>query len=379
MRVIHYYPRGLFHRALHGPDVAAANQLEFFKHKSWQVDCAVGAFENGAAEVRDFRKRFPWVGGLVEVGVPWNACFDFRQQCLRHAAVGRSKIWRWLCAEPVDLFFTNYSFTAGLLEALPSGCRRAIETVERVATRGTIEETHNLPDGAEAVQKALTDLRGGYHARIESDLLRLFDCVIVATPADAAGMSNRTHRIDHLFIASSGHAAVPEFDLVYVSGDHDPNGKGFRWFYRHVYVPYLRAHGIRLAVIGELTLEFHDSSLKKIVDPNFRHACRGRAILFPAIEGSSQAMPMIQALGLGRPIMATPLVAAALPDAAEALTVIDIKAAPKEAASAILALLANPVQVERLVKASRAYAEAHHSRERYFAAMDAALTFAKAE
>jgi glycosyltransferase involved in cell wall biosynthesis len=236
----------------------------------------------------------------------------------------------------------------------------------------------------------LARTRREFDLRIEVDLLRLFDRIIVGGSSDAELLRCRFADRDRVFhigpTTGDDGPATPadnqDIDLLFVGSNRRRNAEGLRWFFRNVYVPFLRSHGVRLAVAGDVcaAVDFDDYLLSCHGWPSGSASklyARARLVIAPMPESSGVSMKTIEALGAGTCIVATPAVARGLHNADHAQLVVDMRADPQGAARAILDLLADAPRQSRLRKAARTHYESHHAQGHYFAAMDRALDFAR--
>jgi glycosyltransferase involved in cell wall biosynthesis len=387
MRVLHFYNWGYFEPISCGADVIAANQLEYFRFKGWEVDCVLAACSERDHQAEAFRERFSWVRS-VRVLNPPTSKFTFGDQLSSYHKLSRSEGFREVVREGHDLFFTNYVFTAPLLEALPRECKRMLEALDFMTDSFALNERISNPG-----RDPLAGARETFHRKVELELYRLFDGVLFINEQECRQVEpenpGRTHfdppmmpwELRREAETPTDPPAYPEetFDLIFVASEAPPNVRGLTFFYREIFVPYLRQRRVHLAVVGKVCnrLEFDDWYVTKLgVVPGDLEAYykRSKVVIVPILEGSGLSIKTLECLARGRAVATSPLGARGLRSDPSAFLEVDMGADPRGAAEAILDLLGSKPKRQRMQRSARDYYRTHFGRERYFDAMDRAMS-----
>src|SRR5262249_45266061 len=243
MRVLYFYPWGYFAPIRGGADVIAAGQLEYFRQRGWQVDCVLPDVPQRRWRARFFARQYSWLHSLHVVDVPGSA-HAFRNKLFDFDTAKEGSALGKLLSEAGDLFFTNYVFTAPLVERLPRGCKRVLEAHDIMSYAFAIAE-QTPGSSADAYARAQTD----FLFRMEIDLYRLFDAVTFISADEATlvrpHLPERVHYVPPTLSApepdlvSEPTSQGDCYDLLFIGSDHGPNHRGIRWFYHNVFVPHL--------------------------------------------------------------------------------------------------------------------------------------------
>src|SRR5580692_7531273 len=98
MRVLHYYNWGYFTPISCGADVIASNQLEYFRHRGWEVDCLIADKPSRAHQAQAFRERHSWVRSIRLVNHP-RAPLTMRGKLLAHHQIAQMESFRKIAGE----------------------------------------------------------------------------------------------------------------------------------------------------------------------------------------------------------------------------------------------------------------------------------------
>ena len=112
------------------------------------------------------------------------------------------------------------------------------------------------------------------------------------------------------------------------------NVRGFNFFYREIYVPFLRRHRVRIAVVGAVgdALDFDDCYVTKfghvagLLDDYY---ARSKVVVVPLLSGSGLSIKTIECLANGRAVVTTRVGARGLPHDPNAFVQIDMQADPR--------------------------------------------------
>jgi glycosyltransferase involved in cell wall biosynthesis len=169
------------------------------------------------------------------------------------------------------------------------------------------------------------------------------------------------------------------FDLIFVGSSAPANVAGLTAFYRQVYVPYLRKHRTRLAIVGKVCehLDFDDWYVTKlgVVKGGLEeYYAQSKVVIIPILEGSGLSIKTLESLASGRAVVTSPVGARGLPRDPGAFVNSDMLSDPRATADAILDLLASEPARQSMQRSARSYYQEHFGRERYFHAMDRVMS-----
>ncbi|MFN8828517.1 MAG: glycosyltransferase family 4 protein [Labrys sp. (in: a-proteobacteria)] len=369
MRVLHVHPWGPCHPIRSGADAVAANQLAYFASRGWEVHHLTGQASDDAVEA--LRREVPSLASITELPVALKG--HLRHNLLEFVSLRRHPALQSILSRSYDVVFTNYVFTAPLLDLATRSRRRILETVDILADGWSVFEEGVAGDrnpGKIAATRA-------YLRRVEADLYTLFDRVVFLSRADheaaqRAGVTNGCFIPPHVPDESvSGTQALAPTDLLFVGSAYPPNRDGIDWFYHSVFLPHLRPMGTTLTIIGSVCrlIDMREDPQVRLIpflEGSLAPAYAATKLaLVPIFEGTGVAIKTIEALGFGAAIYTTPVGARGLPDIGDAMIIDPMKPDPAATASAILALVSDPARRERLSEAARRAYEAHFSRDVY--------------
>jgi glycosyltransferase involved in cell wall biosynthesis len=379
MHVKYFYPFGYFWPVQWGADTVAVSHLDYFHELGWTAEVITTDLSSLGRSEKAFRARFPWVTSFTTIDVD-QVPVTLRDQLFTYDRAADRRRTREAFARPADLYVTNYVFTAPLTRLLPTGCKRVVETIDVFADQIRLHSlerllTHQIP------APTLVDLQREYLLGIELDLYRLFDATIMISREELetvtrAGATN-VHYVPR-FAAQRGPVGTdpdPLYDLLFVGSDIRPNVEGMNWFYRQVYVPYLWPRGVRLGIAGRIceAVDFADQHVTRLgivkgsLDPVYAAAS---IVVAPVFEGTGISIKSVEALGMGKAMVAAPTAVRGIPPDRDAFVLIDMKADPRRTAETILGLLADSARRQALERAAAEYARREFGREAFVAAMD---------
>ena len=170
--------------------------------------------------------------------------------------------------------------------------------------------------------------------------LPLADALIASGPeVPAAGQSPAPPSL-------KGSQAI---DLLFVGGAHGPNREGITAFVRDCFRPFLSARGINLVIAGAVGQHLdlaplpglHIIGRARDLTPLYHAA---RLVIVPLLSGTGISIKTLEAIGMNKPVLATPVGLRGLGDAA------GLAHPPpfdQRWANLILELLENPERLER--------------------------------
>jgi len=206
--------------------------------------------------------------------------------------------------------------------------------------------------------------------RLERSLLAEFDLVLVTSEADRRRVLDRAPgaRVA-VYPNALPFRGIPEAEeeaIVAFSGnlEYHPNVNAVRYFHKDVW-PLLKAAcpGLRWRLIGKNEAEVRgmigDEPLVEFTGPvsdAIEELARAQVVVVPLLAGSGTRIKILEAWAAGRCVVSTPIGAEGLP--ARDGENIRIVRGPRQMAQAVLELLADAAQRERLGRAGRATYEA---------------------
>jgi hypothetical protein len=294
--------------------------------------------------------------------------------------LARSPAFRALAAEPFDLFFGNYVFSAPLALVLSPSCFKVVETIDHLVRMfGSVERIHH---GSVAASAALQDAETQFlYRNLEVELFRVFDRAVMISEQEtdelqAAGYAGARYVPQFFSVPpkTPDNDVEARYDIVFVGSENHLNTFGANWFYRNVYVPYLRPYKVRFAVAGRVceNMPFEDSSVDKLgVVANLTSVYdASKLVIVPIFEGTGVAIKLREALATGRTVVTTPVGARGLDPNCGAFACVDMRAQPRRTAEIIRELLAYPERRQEMQLRAAALMEERFSRTCYFGAMD---------
>jgi glycosyltransferase involved in cell wall biosynthesis len=339
LTITYYYPWGCFHPIRSGAGAVASRHLDYFRQRGHRVRMMVRAasFRGRVA----FERHYHWVDDLAVVdldGYPdAQSCFDrwdFGSYLAGHARLAEQPdIAKWL-SQPADLAFINYVFATPLLDALPAGAYRMLETYDIMSHQFL---QHGGPSAL--LERSLAG---------EFDLYRLYDSVLMINPEEAELAEPRcpahlTYMPPAVDVAPEGSESTDdeEYDLLFVGSDHPPNVEGVNWFYDRVYRPLLKPKGLRWAICGSVgrQLPFKKdpgvTCLGPVADLGAVYR-RSKVVVVPLFRGSGVSIKTLEAMGHRKPVVTTPCGRRGLPASADdALITLRFEDGPAAVAEAI--------------------------------------------
>jgi glycosyltransferase involved in cell wall biosynthesis len=384
MRVKYVYNWGFFHPPGCGADMVAANHVAYLEARGWDVDCLVVRDPRRDHAEALFRREYGWFKSLTLTDAV-SAGWRFGDQLFAFDALADRPAVRDFLATPADAFVTNYVFTAPLVDRLPAGCRRVLDTVDVMSDQFALADRQ--PDGR-PFPAGLARTRTAYMLRAELDLYRLFDSVLMIN-RDEYDRVRRHGATNAVYVprwcpppadAQSG-PDEPKYDLLFVASANPINRAGIDWFYRCVFVRHLWRHGVRMAIAGGVCgmLDIADANvtLLGVVDGSLAPVYRSAAVVVaPIFEGTGLSIKTVEALAMGKAVVGAPAAARGLDLRSGAFVVLNMRADPAGTASAILDLLSDPHKRRALEHKAAGYAEKEFGRGVFFAAMDRAYQLA---
>ncbi len=365
MRVLLYHPWGRFDSACGASHTAFAHR-DYFRAHGWDVHCVMQQIPAWGVTAQDGARAITLDCAPESAHEPGTALSQLLYASERAA---NERAFRALAAEPWDVFFTTDVCAAPFAHALPHTTRKVLAAGDSYARRAATSEL-----APQAVREAEYKFTFG---RVEAELYRLFTHVLFPTEADAnAARKHGVKSARHIPLwVRSAHAtpsqAHEEHDITVCGSACNGDLADLEWFYRHVYLPHLRACGVRLTVAGSVADRFPVADLRVTKLPSTVGVYEAsRVIVAPAHSAAGPYVSAMDAMAAGRAVVTTPLGLRTLNATGDAAISIDMRTDPSGTAAVIRELLAAPGW-RKALGARAAQVPAVHSRERFFAALDA--------
>lgn len=375
MDLTYFYPWGCFHPVRCGADKVARAHMRYFRMRGIRPTVIVRG-DGRPTDMRSFEREYSWVKEVYWIWIQKlpqiEQCFNtwsFDSYLAGFAAMTEVAEFRAVLRRPADVVFVNYAFSAPLLDAMPANAVRILESHDFISRQF-------LPPGA---APALAT----QHLSLEFELYSLFDAVLMINEQEALlarerGVSNAIYVPQPVELLAEGKEAEedgsPVYDLLLVGSDHPPNVEGAEWFYRNVFVPHLKKHGVRWAIVGSMcrALCIRDASvhlLGSVEDLNNIYT-RAKVVVVPLFRGAGISIKTLEALGRAKPLVTTSCGRRGLRQCEHALVELDFQADPSGVADQILQLCASRRARDELAARAREYVRRHFSEEGYAEQMD---------
>ena len=169
-----------------------------------------------------------------------------------------------LAREPFDLFFTNYVLSAPFACVLPRSVYKVVETMDCIAAAYRIWTVEILSKAGSPPERIQELEERFLFNHFEKDLYRAFDKAVMISRQETEEVNAGGYAAAVYVAQPFPTASLPlqqptrfDYDLVFVGSENHLNTIGIHWFYRHIYVPYLRWRQVRLAVAGRVCENIH--------------------------------------------------------------------------------------------------------------------------
>lgn len=375
MIVTYYYPWNYFHPATSGAAHTAARHLEYFRSREIRPRIIINGEMRRDAR-REFERYYHWAEEIFYVPRrrypaidQLASLFTFRHYLLWHVAMCDIGELRDVLSKPADLCFINYVFATPLLDAMPRDAMRVLESHD-VMSRQFVRGSD---------QPVMME----HHLRTEFDLYQAYDTVIMVNDletrlAHARGALHARYLPRAIDMADEGlgfEEPAPAFDLLFVGSDHLPNAEGAGRFYHDIFQPYLRPKGLKWAIAGSVCdrLSIKDSAVAMLgrvndLDALYRNS---KVVIVPLFSGAGISLKTLEALGHGKPVVATPFGARGVLGCEQALQLLPLDKDFEAAAGRILELRGSSALRNSYSREAIQYIQRHFSREAFSQNMDA--------
>jgi glycosyltransferase involved in cell wall biosynthesis len=254
-----------------------------------------------------------------------------------------------------DLVILDRAPTAGIWERNPQ-CKGWVLTIDSLHRRAAMYESHGYEKdfevAAEVAEKELL-ARGDGIIAIQDDEAQLFRQMLPDTPVITVP---HPVRCDPLPLDES----IPG-TLLFIGGSAAHNVDGIQWFVREVFPLVLKKNpGVILEIAGAVAASVPDHpSVQKLGHVSNLRALYGRAqiCIAPLRFGTGLKIKVMEAMGYGRPVVATPVAAEGFADLAEALA--GVEQSPDAMAETIGNLIQNESFRKGVVELQFAWVRRH--------------------
>ncbi len=382
MRALFLYPWGSFYPATSGAEFVACAQLDYLQSRGYEIHCVLcKVLGQVPRELSRFVERFPCVRSISVLDVPARA-LTFRDLLFGYARAAASEKFRSLAQESFDLFLANYVVSAPFACALPRSLLKIVETLDILAG---MYRTLDLVSHPCPPPEPIQDLEQQFlFKRIELDLYRAFDRALMISQKEAqavlsAGYPGAVYVAHPFPLAARARERCHEFayDLVFVGSENQLNTRGILWFYRHIYVPYLRGRGVRLAIAGRVcdNLDFKDALVHPLgfVEDIESLYDQSKLVVVPIFDGTGASIKLREALAAGRAVVSTPVGCRGIDSPSDGMVCVDMKQAPRQTAEIILELLSDDQKREAMQAQAVDLVTRLHTPAAYARAMDSII------
>jgi hypothetical protein len=374
VRVLFFHPWGRFDPAYCGASRTASVQWEYAQTRCWDVHLVaqeVPAWGLFAPDDEALKAQFPDAKSIRTVRLdcppvaPRRYGDEFCHLLYAAERAAHNTAFCEIASQPWDAFFTTDVTAAPFAAALPRTVLKVLAVGDGYARRAA-RVAHAQP--------ALRDAEERFaFARIEAELYRLFERVQFPSEADARaarqhGVKVAVHVPPLIEAAAPAPDETEEHDLLIRAGERSGDRADLDWFYRHVYLPHLRQHGVRLTVAGPGAARFPVPDLCVTKSPAVPLSS-ARLVVAPVCEVAGPHPMVTAALATGRALVTTPLGVSGLDVPDDSAAVIDMRQDPAGTAAVIRDLLAAPGWRRTLGERAAGICR-RHTRERHFAALD---------
>jgi glycosyltransferase involved in cell wall biosynthesis len=273
--------------------------------------------------------------------------------------------------EQADILVSNNVASAALLNYTAPHCVSIVETHNRWAPLYTFFSSGS------------TNLRE--EADLEIELLARFDHIIAITPHEERSFSKHVSQDRVIYVPPYVTRSLCEpkassklFDIGFLSSAWEPNVESIRDFYFESYLPRLKPRQTAFVLAGKVSDAFgiQDQSVHKLgwVERVADFYAQCRIIICPIMYGAGCNIKMLEAMTLGKPIVATGKAISGMNVDRDRLLIADDFATFTDH---IIRLLDLPELLERYAGRSIEQADAAHTRDHYDEAMDRLYEAAK--
>lgn len=377
MIVTYYYPWGYFYPPRAGADTMACAHLRYFQSRGYRPRVVLSNVR--AADRSTFERHYGWLEDLVVIDAGRQpeihrrlSCWDLGDHLAAHAMLAECRDVRRALSRPADVAFINYVFGTPLLDAIPRGAFRVLESVDIMS-----HQYLRHRESPARLQRLLAT---------ELSLYDLYDQVLMINKQEEAYAKARcqtnvayvARAIDVADETAAQATNEQSYDLLFVGTDHPPNIEGVSWFYTHVFEPCLKAQGLRWAIVGSVgaQLSFRDAQvdiLGKVDDLGSLYR-RCKTVVVPLFRGAGISIKTLEAMGQRKAVVTTPCGRRGLLGEADgALVCLPFQDDPREVAESILTLCSSPALRQEYGRRAADYVSEHFGVEAYGGRMDELL------
>ncbi len=371
MRILYIYPFGPFYPVSSGADIIATNHMEYFRKKGFQVDCILFQNSEKAKYLEQFKANYGFCNSIHYLKFP-PISFKFGELLFAANYLANSEPLKSLLKKQYDILFSNYAFTAPISLAANKTKLKVLETVDHLWEALAISNPGFMKN---PIDEATIKL-------IEFELYNLFEKIIFINN-DELNNSPQNTKSSYAFIPPAWNLPVKttslnsesSIDMLFIGSNHRPNIDGLDFFYKNVFLPFIRPMGFKLTVAGKVCdywpvedprvqkLGFYKGHIQSLYDST-------KVVIIPILDGSGLSIKTLEAMAFGKAIVTTPKGARGMKIENQPFITINLKDQPEEFSKAVIDLLDSQDKRKNLGIKALEHFKNEHSFEIYSQRMD---------
>lgn len=371
MRILYIYPFGPFYPVSSGADIIATNHMEYFRKKGFQVDCILFQNSEKAKYLEQFKANYGFCNSIHYLKFP-PISFKFGELLFAANYLANSEPLKSLLKKQYDILFSNYAFTAPISLAANKTKLKVLETVDHLWEALAISNPGFMKNPIDETTIKL----------IEFELYNLFEKIIFINN-DELNNSPQNTKSSYAFIPPAWNLPVKttslnsesSIDMLFIGSNHRPNIDGLDFFYKNVFLPFIRPMGFKLTVAGKVCdywpvedprvqkLGFYKGHIQSLYDST-------KVVIIPILDGSGLSIKTLEAMAFGKAIVTTPKGARGMKIENQPFITINLKDQPEEFSKAVIDLLDSQDKRKNLGIKALEHFKNEHSFEIYSQRMD---------
>jgi len=371
MRILYIYPFGPFYPVSSGADIIATNHMEYFRKKGFQVDCILFQNSEKAKYLEQFKANYGFCNSIHYLKFP-PISFKFGELLFAANYLANSEPLKSLLKKQYDILFSNYAFTAPISLAANKTKLKVLETVDHLWEALAISNPGFMKNPIDETTIKL----------IEFELYNLFEKIIFINN-DELNNSPQNTKSSYAFIPPAWNLPVKttslnsesSIDMLFIGSNHRPNIDGLDFFYKNVFLPFIRPMGFKLTVAGKVCdywpvedprvqkLGFYKGHIQSLYDST-------KVVIIPILDGSGLSIKTLEAMAFGKAIVTTPKGARGMKIENQPFITINLKDQPEEFSKAVIDLLDSQNKRKNLGIKALEHFKNEHSFEIYSQRMD---------
>lgn len=371
MKILYIYPFGPFYPISSGADIIASNHMEYFKKKNALVDCIL--FHNYQKETyfEQFKQKYSFCRSFYHLKYP-PISFKFGELLFASSFLAKSEPLKSLLNNQYDIVFTNYVFTAPISHSAKKTHLKILEAHDHLWEAFSISNQNNFNNSIN-----ITLMK-----KFEFELYQIFKKIIFINK-DEMSETPPKKNIDYAFIppawnlVSNNSSDNHNFniDILFIGSHHRPNIDGLDFFYKNVFLPFIRPLGFTVTVVGKVCdyWQVDDPRVKKMGFFNGSTNSlynSSKVVIIPILEGSGLSIKTLEAMAFGKAIVTTPKGTRGMRIEGQPFLTVNLRDQPYYFASAIIELLNSPEKRNSLGQKAMEHFKNEHSFEVYSQRLD---------